>query len=123
MLDRTFPTPNQYNSIRCFDAQVRHVLPEFLQGIGEILVKYQMHFEFGAFLLHRHSELRASNVMVHTNPDPETEICRMELLENDCSHRPLSPCSFYQIAARHFKAFEYKEGSDVAVLGEEFLKD
>ncbi|MCJ1455412.1 hypothetical protein MMC28_005767 [Mycoblastus sanguinarius] len=123
MLDRSFPTPGQYNSIRHFDVQFHHILPELLQGIGEILVKYQMHFEFGAFLLHRHSELCAGSVMVQTNPDPETEICRMELLENRYSHRSLSPCSFYMNAARRFKAFEYKEGPDMAVPGEEFLEE
>lgn len=61
--------------------------------------------------------------MVQMNPDPETEICRMELLENKCSHRSLSPCSFYMNAAHHFKAFEYKEGPDRAVPGEEFLEE
>ena len=120
MLDRSLPTPGQYNSIRHFDVQIHHILPELLHGIGEILVKYQMHFEFGPFLLHRHSELRAGSVMVQRNPDPETEICRMEPLENEWS---LSPCSFYMDAARHFQAFEYKEGPEGAVPREEFLEE
>ena len=87
------------------------------------MIKYQMHFDFGAFLLHRHSELHEGSVMMQSNPDPETEICRMELLENKCSHRSLNPCSFYMNAARHFKAFEYKEEPDMAVPGEEFLEE
>ena len=58
--------------------------------------------------------------MVQRNPDPETEICRMELLENEWS---LSPCSFHMDAARHFKALEYKEGPEVAVPREEFLEE
>jgi len=123
MLDRSFPTPGQYNNIKHFDVQVYEIPPALLRGIGEILVKYQMHFDFGAFLLHRHSELRGGSVMVQTNPDPETEICKMELLDNKCSRPSLSPCSFYMNAARHFKAFEYKEGPDMAVPGEEFLEE
>ncbi len=62
------------------------------------MVKYQVHFEFGT-LLHRHSELREGSVMVQTNP------------------------TFYMNAARHFQAFEYKEGPDMAVPGEEFMEE
>ena len=123
MLDKSFPTPDQYNSIRHFDVQTHRILPVFLHGIGEILVKYRMHLKFGAFLLHRHSELRAGSVMVQTNPNPETEICRMEPLEDNGSQRSLSPCSFYMDVARHFRAFEYKEGPDMAVPGEDFLEE
>lgn len=50
MLDRTFPTPGQYNNLKHFDVQVYHISPASLRGIGEIMVKYQMHFEFGAFI-------------------------------------------------------------------------
>lgn len=82
-----------------------------------------MLLKFGAFLLHRHNELRVGNVMVQTNPDSETEICRMEPLEDNSSQGSLSPCSFYTDAARHFRAFEYKEGSDMVVPGEEFFEE
>lgn len=77
MLDRSFPIPSQYNCIKHFDAQVHHISPEFLQGVGEILVKYRVHLNFGATLLHRHAELRAGSIMLQTNPDPDTEICKM----------------------------------------------
>ena len=82
-----------------------------------------MHLKFGAFLLHRHNELRVGNVMVQTNPDPETEICGMEPLEDNSSQGSPSPCSFYMDAARYFKVFEYKEGPDMALPGEEFLEE
>lgn len=61
--------------------------------------------------------------MVQTNSDPATEICRIELLNNKCSYRSLSPCSFYINAARYFKAFKYKEGPNMAMPGEEFLEE
>ena len=83
MLDKSFPTPDQYNSIRHFGVQTHRILPVFLQGIGEILVKYRMYLRFGAFLLHRYSELRAGSVIVQTSPDLETEICRIEPLEDN----------------------------------------
>ncbi|MCJ1476751.1 hypothetical protein MMC13_005420 [Lambiella insularis] len=120
MLDRGFPTPSQYNSIKHFDDQVHDVRRESLEEIGRILVKYQMHYAFCAFLLHRHNELLANSVMVHIKSDSETETCRIKRLKVD---RCLSPCSFYLDTHGDFKAFEYKEGPDVTVAGEDFLKE
>lgn len=51
-------SPVANNSVRHFDVQLHHILPKFLQGIGEILVKYRVHFEFSASLLRQRSTVR-----------------------------------------------------------------
>ena len=112
VLNKNFLTPSQYNSIRHFDEQIHFIPPELLQGIGKILVKHVMHFDFCASLLHRHASLDGDCVMVHSAIDSNTDICKMEAVGERSFHKGLSPCSFYLTTAQRFQAFEYKQGCD-----------
>jgi len=65
-----------------------------------------MHFHYGVDLLHRHGGLAPENVMVHSEPDPDTDVCKMRHLDID-----LVPCSYYLNARRKFQPFDVPTGS------------
>ena len=123
MFDNTYPTTSQYNGIRHFDLQVHFVPPNHLRGVGKILIKHEMHLKFAAALLHRHEDLRAGSVMVRSNPDADTDICRMRPIKDESCCETLSPCAFYLNSARSFQAFEYHYADDDSVPTEDFLED
>lgn len=92
-----------YNGIAHIDQQLRPASSSALQNLAELFVRHDVHNHFGVSLLHRHRALARNSIMVHTRPDPDTDICTMEEL----GRQDIRPCAFLSQTPDNFLPFEY----------------
>ena len=104
---------HRYNRIRHIDEQCptwhRSVSDDILQQIGAILNTFKANKDFGLALLHRHSQLPAGFVMVHSLDNPDRDICDMERM----GAREVFPSS-YLLDDFHFLPYEFSTTSTPA---------
>jgi hypothetical protein len=109
---------NDYHAIPHIDKQTL-TLPEDLEYIGQILAKHGACDHIAAWLAHRHNNLPPGCTMVHRNPDSDTDVCRIERLDQVGD---LSP-SHFAFRDDRVIACEFKEGLDSRQPSEELLTE
>lgn len=109
----------EYNKIKLFEEQVHFLHSTILEALGELYVRHHAHIWYGVSILHRHHDLSPGNIWVHSNPDPNTDICSMV---NQTSSA-VTPSSFHLTPSYGFQPFEYDRRPDRPVPNEPFLAE
>lgn len=93
-----------YKTIRLLEHQQCDIAPSTLAEFGPLFVRHQMHQHFGLCLLHRHYDIDANSVMVHSSTPDGVDLCQPEMV----GARDIQPCAFFSTSRLEFVPFEYE---------------
>ena len=96
-----------YNHIPQLQHQKHDLDPRHLKAIGELYVRTGAHRVFGLKLLHRHVELKAEQIMVHSTSTAGTGICTPIQL-NEGNESTFEPHSFLLSNEAVLRPFEFQ---------------
>jgi hypothetical protein len=95
-----------YNNIPLFESQRKNISPAIIEAAAAIFVKHHQHAHFGLNLLHRHNDISTDQVMVHSRPRPDKDLC----LPCQIGSHTIQPCALrFHIGRRTLIPVEYDE--------------
>lgn len=119
MLHHAIISASEFNAIPLFDSQSHEVPVEALLAVGKLLLESGLEEDYCITLLHRHFDLQAEHIMVHSSGNGE-DVCTPRRVR-DLDMATLVPCSIFLNRDLSFQPFEYAFGTERVPLTQQFL--